>query len=256
MLRHRIVSAVVLACCCGAAACSREPEDAGALLGERAGRPAPPSDGSCRLDLTPENARTVFYVLGYLDEYLGRSIMEDGDLIERLYCNEQGQVSAFRAMLARLAAEQAIGGTIREEIQQGCLVSFHSREVADRLNSCYRYQLSGESLAQGPDGSYRRLGRGTLEFTLFVRAGGASAGSTIDRDRALPYLAGAWARHGRGDAFVFANSHEKATRIAQLLTMIGCRDVKLESNFGFIPQTNTLRFTATDEIQRSLEQSW
>jgi hypothetical protein len=256
MLRHRLLSGAIFACAFGLTGCSRPPQGIDALLGDRAETPAPASDGSCRFDLTPAKAHTVFFALGFLDEYLGRSIMEDGDLIERLYCNEQGQVRAFRAMLARLAAEQAIGGTIREEIQQDCLVSFHSHEVAERLNSCYRYELSGESLAQGPDGTYRRLGRGTLEFTLFVRPGSSGESSTIDRDRALPYLAGAWARHGRGDAFVFANSHEKATRIAHLLTRIGCRDVKLESNFGFIPQTNTLRFTATDELQRSLERSW
>lgn len=254
MFDRRTVPAAALACCCVVAACSRQPQGVDALLGERAGTPAPSSDGSCRFDLTPEKARTVFYVLGYLDEYLGRSIMEDGDLIERLYCNEREQVPAFRAMLARLAAEQGLDWTIREETQQECLVSFHSREVADRLNSCYRYQLSGESLAQDADGTHRRLGRGALVFTLFVRHGAGDERGAVDRDRALPYLAGAWARHGRGDAFVFANSHDKATRIANLLTMLGCRDVKLESNFGFIPQTNTLRFMPTPEVTEKVAQ--
>jgi hypothetical protein len=242
-----ILPAAVVACCCGLVVCSRQPRVADALLGERAGTPAPSSDGSCRFDLTPEKARTVFYVLGYLYEYVGRTIIEDGELIEELYCDEQDQVAAFRAILARLAAEQGIDPAIREETRQECLVSFHSRAIADRLNSCYRYQLSSASMIQGPEGTYRRLGQGTMGFTLFVRSG-ASGGGSIQRDRVLPYLAGAWARHGRRDAYVFANSHEKATRIAQLLTMIGCGDVKLESNFGFIPQTNTLRFTPTAEV--------
>jgi hypothetical protein len=247
MVRFTLCAAVFVSCC-GLVVCSRQPHGADALLGERAGTPAPSSDGACRFDLTPQKARTVFYVLGYLYEYVGRTIIEDGELIEELYCDEQGQVGAFRAILTRLAAEQGIDPAIREETRQECLVSFHSREVADRLNSCYRYQLSGESLGQGPDGSYRRLGQGTLALTLFVRHGAGDQRGAVDRDRALPYLAGAWARHGRGGAFVFANSHEKATRIAQLLTMLGCRDVKLESNFGFIPQTNTLRFTPTGEV--------
>lgn len=241
---------VGLVCCIALAACRREPQGIDARLRARAGTPAPSSDGSCAFDLTAGRAETVFYVLGYLDEYLGRNIMEDDDLVEGLFCNEREQAAAFRAILQRLAAEQGLDPTIREETRQECLVSFRSRPIAERLNSCYRYQLSSDSLAQGADGTYRRLGRGALDLALFMKRGAASAAGSLDRERALPYIAGAWARHGRGDALAFANSRDKATLIAQLLTRLGCRDVRLESNFGYIPQTNILRFTPTGEVRQ------
>jgi hypothetical protein len=248
MFRAHVLVSVMLAGLFTMAACRREPQGIDALLGERARRPAPSSGGACLFDLSEFKAETVFRVLGYLDEYLGRHIMEDGDRVEGFYCNEREKVAGFRQLLQRLAAEQGLDLAVREETTQECLVSFHSRAIADRVNSCYRYQLSPESAAQGPDGTYRRIGNGSLLLALFMRPGGGPASDVIDRRRALPYLAGAWARHGRGDDFLFANSRDKANLIAQLLTMIGCRDVRLESNFGFIPQTNILRFTPTGEV--------
>lgn len=249
MFRASRTIVVCLACSCALWGCCRKASGIDALLGDRAGMPAPSSDGSCAFDLAPGKAATVFYVLGYLDEYLGRTIVEDGDRIEGLYCNEQERAPSFGAILVRLALEQGLDPAIREEIRQECLVSFHSRAIAARLDSCYRYQLSSASVAQAEDGTYRRLGKGTLELTMFVRRSAVSTAQALDHERALSYIAGAWARYGRGDAFVFANSHEKATRIAQLLTMLGCRDVRLESNFGYIPQTNILRFTPTAELR-------
>jgi hypothetical protein len=81
-------------------------------------------------------------------------LIEDGELIEELYCDEPDRAGGFRAILTRLAAEQGIDPAIREETRQECLVSF--------------------------------------------------------------------------------------------------RDVNLESNFGFIPQTNTLRFTPTAEVMEKV----
>ncbi len=248
MFRAHVLICVLLASLSTTAACRREPQGIDALPGDRARRAAPASDGACQFDLSEGKVETVFRVLGYLDEYLGRSIMEDGDRVEGFYCNEKDIIGVFRQLLQRLAAEQDLDQAVTEETTQDCLVSFHSRVITDRLNSCYRYQLSSESAAQGPDGTYRHIGKGSLALTLFMRPGGGPAGDVIDRRRVLPYLAGAWARYGRGTDFVFANARDKANLIANLLTMLGCRDVRLESNFGFIPQTNILRFTPTGEV--------
>jgi hypothetical protein len=69
----------------------------------------------------------------------------------------------------------------------------------------------------------------------------------------LAYITGAWLRYGRGSDLVFANAHDKAVLIAQLLTMPGCRNVRLESTFGQIPQTNTVRFDPSEELSSRLE---
>ena len=68
-----------------------------------------------------------------------------------------------------------------------------------------------------------------------------------DRD-----IAGAWARLGRGSEFVFANAQEKVKLVAQLLSYLGCENVRLESDFGFIPQTNVLRFEPSAEVRERL----
>jgi hypothetical protein len=76
------------------------------------------------------------------------------------------------------------------------------------------------------------------------------------RRRALAYLAGAWARFRHGPDFMFANAREKATLVAQLLTDLGCRRVRLESTFGLIPQGNAVHFQPTNEVKQWLEKAW
>jgi hypothetical protein len=134
--------------------------------------------------------------------------------------------------------------------------------ITDHLNSCCRYQASGGSLAQAPDGSHKRTASASLGLELFMRSGrGVSIGNGLPdevfrRRRALAYLAGAWVRYGRGSDFVLANAQDKAKLIAQLLTNLGCREVRLESTFGFIPQTNAVHFQPTEEVTQWLQKVW
>jgi len=100
-----------------------------------------------------------------------------------------------------------------------------------------------------------------LDIRLFLTGhGGTVHGQGLPdeifrRQRALAYLAGAW-RFRRGENFVFANSKEKATLIAQLLTNLGCRNVSLETTFGAIPSANTVRFAPTDEVHECLAKAF
>jgi len=220
-------------------------------LGLRALTPPPSSDGSCRFDLTGDKADTVFFVLGMLDEYNGRNLIEDDDRVERFYCNESGASRLFRRYIGTLAAEQGLDSAVRDETIETCLIVYHSTPIASRLNSCYRYTMTDQILAQAPDGTYRRTANPSLRASgLFARVGGAGSGSTdeANRRRALAYLAGAWARYRRDGDFVFANAHDKAALVAALLTDLGCRNLRIESTIGFIPQTNRVRFEATDEV--------
>ena len=216
----------------------------------------------CRFDLTDEKAETVFFVLGMLDEYLGRRIVEDEDLVEGFYCSEAETARLFRRTLDRLAKEQSLDATIREETIQECLPVYHSKAIADRLNSCYRYRASNGQLVQGADGTSRRTASASLEMGLFMHSGHGAAtergwpDEVFYRRRALAYVSGAWHRNGRGGDFVFANSKDKANLVAQLLVALGCHGVRLESDFGLIPQTNIVHFTPTDEVTAWLHKSW
>lgn len=55
---------------------------------------------------------------------------------------------------------------------------------------------------------------------------------------------------------VFANAQDKAKLIGQLLTYLGCQDVRLESTFGLIPQTNVVHFQPTEEVTQWLQKTW
>jgi hypothetical protein len=46
---------------------------------------------------------TIYFVLGMLDDYSGRSVVEDIPIVERFYCNENVQAFVFRAYLEQLA---------------------------------------------------------------------------------------------------------------------------------------------------------
>jgi hypothetical protein len=224
--------------------------------------PPPSSTGSCNLDLTGERADTVFFVLGFLDEYLGRRIVEDDDRIEGFYCAEQDKAALFRRVIVKLAQEQRLSPAIRDETIQQCLVSYHSKTIADRLNSCYSYQATNDTAMQATDSTYRRMATASLGRHLFLRTGhGTGRGNGLPdevfyRRRALAYVAGAWTRYGRDADFAFANAHDKATLIAQLLVDLGCRDVRLETTFGFIPQSNRVHFLPTAEVKEWLEKVW
>ena len=241
----------------------RQPTSRERMLGARALKPPPSSDGSCIFDLTGNKADTVFFVLGMLNEYNGRSLMEESDLVEGFYCNEAGKSQLFRRYIGKLAQEQSLNPAVREETIQKCLVSYYSQPIADRLNSCYRYAMTDQVLAQARDGTYRRTANPSLlGAELFARGGGGvvSRAGLFDeaffRRRALAYLAGAWARYGHGNDFVFANARDKATLVSGLLMNLGCQNIRIESTVGTIPQANYVHFEPTGEVMEWLRKEW
>jgi hypothetical protein len=253
MSASRIALLLGLALCLTAC---REPTGTERLLGWRALLPGPASDGSCEFDLTEGRDEAVFTILGGLDEYLGRTIVEEDDRVETFYCNEPELAGWFGTQLDRLAREQELGGTARAERFQDCLTVFRSRPIANRLNSCYRYRMSSDTVVEVSDGLHRRMARASLNPYLFVPAGTGNArvmsSASVDRRRATAYLAGAWARHGRGTRFVFANSSEKSRLIGSLLTALGARDVRLDVTSGFIPATTIVRFDPSEDLRLRL----
>jgi hypothetical protein len=224
--------------------------------------PAPASSGSCDFDLAGSQSDAVFYVLGVLSEYLGRRFVEGDDRVEVFYCDEKPLAALFQHQLTKLGADQGFDPEIRKELGPDCLITYRSRPISARLNSCYRYQLSTDVLSQGADGRYKRTAEASLSMQLFLRNGHGATTSkgwpdeVFHRRRALAYIAGAWARYRRGADFVFANAQDKSKLVAQLLTNLGAHDVRLESTFGLIPQANIVHFQPTDEISEWLQKVW
>jgi len=258
-VRRGLIALFVLSATIGC----RQPRESEGLLGARAHTPAPSGTGSCDFDLAGDKADTVFFILGLLEEYNGRGIVEDSDRVEGFYCNETNTARLFRRYLGKLAQEQGLNPAVREETVQECLVSYYSKPIADRLNSCYRYEMTDQPLAQAADGTYRRTANPSLLATGLFTRGSVSvitekglSDEAFFRRRALAYLAGAWARYGRGNDFVFANAHDKATLVEGLLSDLGCSRISLESTYGVAPQANIVRFQPTDEVTEWLRKTW
>ncbi len=202
------------------------------------------SSAEHRSDLSGSKGETVFFVLGMLDEYGGRDLRNETDIVERFYCNEHVNAFVFRAYLDRLAREQGLSSEVETRWYQDCLVSFHSKEMRDFVNQFYIYEPGAE-----PADAYTRGESASLSW---VQLGG--------RDRALQlaYLAGAYFRYGRNGGFRFANASAKRNLVAKLVEQIGCTDTRTSSREG-LPYQNEVLFTPTSEVRTAFEQmpaSW
>jgi hypothetical protein len=203
-----------------------------------------------RLDLSNGRGVTVFFVLGFLDEYLGRHIVEGDDLVEVLNCSEAAKVSVFRRQLERLANEQGLTTAIRQETVQECLTMLRSAVLADNLNALYRKREAppvDQSWTTDASGRRRRLETVWVDEQVFLG---------VERDLKFAYVTGAYARHGAGDSLRFANSQHKVSLLVDLLKELGCSSIRTESTQGFIPQTNTIYFQPSAELRKWLDRAW
>ena len=164
-------------------------------------------------------------------------------------------------MTTQLATEQQLQPPALEHTADHTY--FRSRALAERLNSCYVYNMTNGDLYDGPSRVMLRATTGTLPIALFKRSGevrtdpaGGISDNVLYRRRALAYVSGAWRRYQRGGDLVFANSQKKAALIADLLHHLGARDVTVESTVGFIPQTNIVHFTPSPLIAEWFGQTW
>jgi hypothetical protein len=223
--------------------------------------PPPSSSGDCHFDLSGLNEVTVFRTLGMLEEYLGRDIAEDSDMVEKFSGAERQPAEAFRRVTTQLAREQGMQPPLVEDTADHTY--FRSRPLAERVNSCYAYTMTNGSLYEGPNRVMLRSTTGTLPRTLFKRSGevrmdpaGGISDNVLYRRRALAYVSGAWRRNQRGADLVFANSQKKAALVGELLNDLGARHVTVESTVGFIPQANMVHFTPSPLIAEWLGQTW
>ncbi len=222
--------------------------------------PAPiVGNGSCDLDLTGDRGDHVFFLLGMRD-LLG--IQEGDDLVGSFYCNEMEMAQLFERRLNTLAGEQGLANDLRREIVQGCLMFFRSRVLADRLNSCYRYELRRRSSAP-TSARESRTGPVVLNPDLFYERPAEAAepdtsphGSLI-RQRALAYLAGVRARHHAGSDLAFTGYLTALVPfVASLLEQLGCRNIQIEHSEGLIPGGTTIRFEPSGEVDAWLRRTW
>lgn len=195
--------------------------------------------------------KTIYFILGCLDEYLGRTIVEkEADVVEHFYSSEVQASQVFEKYLKRLVSEENINTQIRKEVQtDGGHILFHSPELYQRINSMYTYDFnkSSQRVSKNPGGPWVRAVKTFVSINIF---------NEQDKTAKLSYLAGAYARYGnRFDdndfGFNTANASHKMDLIEELLKEFGCREVTHEmSDPEAIPISHTVIFVASPEIKK------
>jgi hypothetical protein len=196
--------------------------------------------GPPMLDVSGNKVRTIFWLLGFRDEYLGRPIGgNEDDKVEGFYCNEIEAARHFRRVLSRLAREQGLRDDVRERVFQECLTEFGSLDMRLALDSFY-------------------VDRRTTGIFTPNRKEVISLRATYDmsygmgRDAKLAYLSGAYQRYGRESTFGFANAEHKADLVARLLTEVGATEVCQVNTRDSIPNGNFVNFSASSELMTAL----
>ncbi len=188
--------------------------------------------------------KAIYAVLGFLDEYAGRYIAEDGDEVEFFYRDEAHEATRFGAYLYRLIDELELKtDLIREDIDGATL--FHSAELTRLIDS---YYLSNGLTGANPDGTPAYTdGRGFFrQHAGLISARVFPAGDT---EAKWSFLQGAYERYGWNNAFRFANAWHKAKLIEQLLRELGSPEVVIiYSDPRRTPSVTNVAFGPTPEL--------
>lgn len=187
----------------------------------------------------PNTEKDTYFLLGMLQEYISRKAYDNSDKIEGFYWGEELHAYVMVAYLNRIMNETGISSSVYLERKQELLISLHSKELTDYLNSFYidqPYDWKGLDM-RGRD-IY-------LPYSAFENA---------SKDAKLAYLAGAYYRWGRNYRYDFTNGKKKADLVAQLLIDIGSSlpDRSMSAD-GLVPRSHYIDFQPTDELQQWFE---
>ena len=191
------------------------------------------------IDWSDDHTETIFFLLGMLDEYLGRRVTEGDDRVESFYPGEMVPAFVFHADLNRLAEEQKLDAGVEIEWGDQGHVTFRSEVLPEVIDSFYDFTFGAYTTLNGMK---VRSGWAKLTHDVFEGHG---------QDAKLAYLAGAYFRYGSNGRYRFSNSSEKARLIARLLEEIGCENVETTSRAG-LPASNGVLFEPTQALSDAM----
>ncbi|MDC0833099.1 hypothetical protein POG22_08770 [Geitlerinema sp. CS-897] len=165
-------------------------------------------------------SKTIYAVLGFLEEYIGRRIVKNGEVVEHFWVNEARKADIFEKYLVRLINEYNLSTSLRREVSKAHTY-FLSPELTQLINSFYlKHNLTGMDADGNPAYTTGQgfIQKNTGEISAVVFPSG-------DREAKISYLIGVHQRYGEENMFLFANAYHKAQLVYQLLKELGSPSV-------------------------------
>jgi hypothetical protein len=186
----------------------------------------------------------IYAVLGFLNEYIGRTVVKESELVEHFWNNESQIADIFEQYLLSLIDDRNLQTSLRREVKDG-QTYFFSTELTQLIDSYYlTHRLTGTDADRNPaytsgQGVFQQ-NTGKISTAIFPSS---------DREAKFAYLIGTYQRYGKHNMFQFANAHHKAQLVQQLLQEVGSPQVVfIYSDPDSVPSIFRVAFEPTIEL--------
>ncbi len=197
---------------------------------------------------------TLFVVLGFLGDYMGRIVEKGKNLIEEFYPHEVEIAAEFETHLHNLIAEQNLKTTITRKVGRQGHVALLSPEIASLLNSYHVFVSKHLYARDDHDMSVYEL-----PYSVFKPLEYNSPTFNEALDERLSYLVGVYRRFGKDKEIRLANGLTKPKNVFYLLNEISapfgkyaCQYVAWKVYPCNIPVGHAITFEPSAELAKFL----
>lgn len=173
-----------------------------------------------------------FFLLGTLDEYMGKRFYQDKPIVDQFYPNEGIIVSVLEPMLKTEYPDLTC------KVEDSGHIILYSESLSKKIKEYYHIT----------DKNFQETNSSSIEATLSIN-------EFKNKQQKYSYLAGVFLKYGevKNDRFFlkFANNGNKINICKELLKELGGIDIKFESQ-KTIPAINTISFLADKELKQYL----
>lgn len=197
-----------------------------------------------------------FVVLGMLDEYFGRRIVEGGSTVEHFFVDESPLANVFASYLTLHGASLGVDAAgISVVLEQTGHARVDSSTMNAHVNALYRYEFDADRLITGLDGLTRRCTNATLSIDDFPRKS-SRLYTPSEMNPRFSYLYGLFLRFGQDGLTVeMANASEKVELIKRLLEELDVEWIEHRYSVQGAPTCHRIAFGADERLAAFLQQA-
>lgn len=193
-----------------------------------------------------------YVILGMLDEYLGRQILEGSPYVEGFYSNEADVIEHFLYWLDQLNVEHDLSDSYEIQGAPNSNRAVHSPALAPLIDSWYPHHF-GDRTFTDQDGKVHRLTDSEVDLTFFPGKKPIGNFKSEEVDPRYSYLYGAYIRYGQNSTITLANARSKVRVILQLLEDVECDWIEHRWSLKGAPTMHRIRFGPAPSLARLLK---